>query len=151
MAHISIYFGEMGSGKSHNARLQARYTGIEFIEGDDVVIFHPDVMERVVSFKPLTREMVIRLTDSLIEQIVLTAKKHSAFTVAQALYFDEDRLRIETELTIAGHVISWNWVRPGFLQNMRQLLSRPKGIRWVLYWLMNKPYFERPTHQHVEI
>lgn len=31
---------------------------------------------------------------------------------------------------------------------IRQLRSRPEGWRWVKYWLLNKPFFQRPRGPH---
>ncbi len=148
MARIEIYFGEMGSGKSHNARLQAERSGIPFLEGDDLV--PPEMVARVLKFKPLTREMVSELVARLIEEIKVRVVRGD-ITVAQALYLDADRRLVDEELRAQGHEVVWFWVRAGFIRNMKQLLTRPKGLRWVAYWLSNKPFFERPTHRCIEL
>lgn len=150
MTRIEIFFGEMGSGKSYHARLQSEWSNIGFLEGDELVPH--EMIQLVKKFRPVTREMIIELVDRLIVEIKKLADfEPRGLAVSQALYFDGDRNRIDAELREAGHEVVWYWVRPSFTKNMRQLLTRSKGFRWVLYWLANKPYFEQPTHRHVEI
>jgi gluconate kinase len=144
MKRIEIFFGEMGCGKSYNARRHAARTGAAFLEGDDLV--SPEMAERVREFKLLERSMIEQLVHRLIEEIKLRAATVDHLVVAQALYIEEDRQLIDSELSIAGYEVTWNYVQTPPLRNARQLLTRPRGLRWVAYWLLNKPFFEVPLH-----
>lgn len=145
--NVEIFFGEMGSGKSYSASRCAISGGKEFLEGDDLV--PPEMAQRVLEFKPLTRAMVSHFVGTLTDEIVHRAvRSKNGLVVAQALYFDEDRQEIECALASVGHSVTWYWVRPSLFRNVRQLLKRKRGWRWVLYWLVNKPFFQRPAHKH---
>ena len=153
MARITIFFGEMGAGKSYYARrLADDLSGLNklthFLEGDSLA--SPEMADRVQRFRLPTRDMVIDLVDHLIVETLRLAWTGDV-VVAQALYFDEDRQQIQKHLRDAGHHVDWVWVHPDAKTNVKRLLGRPKGYRWVLYWLLNKPFFERPTHFCTEI
>lgn len=155
MAHavrILICFGEMGSGKTFKSGLLASELGYDRLEGDGAA---PTAMaEAVRTFGRIHRWMVDELVSQLIEDIDDAARdtRKKGIVVSQALYFDADRLRIQRELERRGHAnVGWVWSRPGFWRNVYQLLHRPDGFRWVSYWLRNKRFFERPTHEHTVI
>jgi hypothetical protein len=92
--------------------------------------------------------MVATLVARLVGAISLLASISPGIVVAQALYLDEDRKWIEWFFTQLGYSVKFVWVKPPFLRNLKQIYSRPKGLRWVLYWLMNKPWFQKPTHEY---
>lgn len=152
--NIYIYFGEMGSGKTYQGKLAAAEDHVKFFDGDDVV--PPEMAKLVSNFKPLTREIVHHyVTRILAPEIVLQAKCASLFindlVVAQALYTNEDRLYLKEYLELNGFDVSFLWVKPSFWRNLKQIYSRPHGLRWVLYWLLNKPFFQKPEHNYTRI
>lgn len=145
MKTIYILFGEMGGGKNYHGERLAKIEGYSFFDGDDVV--PPEMLEKVKNFEPLTREIVQNYISVLANAIADRAEDESVpgLVVAQALYFDEDRLFLESFLNCLGFKVKFIWVRARFWRNLKQIYSRPKGLRWVLYWLMNKPFFQKPT------
>ena len=148
-ADVVVFFGEMGSGKSHCAREFAGEHGYEFFEGDSVVT--RELLDRSGRFKPIPRGVIREFVQVLSRAVEERARmsRSSHLVVAQALYLDEDRLAFQRYLNEHGLFVRWFWVRTGFFQHVRQLLSRPKGTRWVPYMLVNKPFFQAPSHPHL--
>lgn len=146
MSEIIILFGEMGAGKNYHGERIAKALNCEFYDGDRSV--PPDMAERVAQFKPLDRAMIERFISQLTDTIIEKADKAPKLVVAQALYFDQDRWDIQKDLNTLGHRVRFKWIKPPFLQNLKQVSSRPNGKRWALYWLMNKFFFQKPTHPH---
>lgn len=148
MKDIIILFGEMGSGKNYWGELLVNnMPGFTFFDGDTVAT--PEMIAKVSKFKPMNRDMIAAYIDVLIEQIEKRAQQSDkGLIVAQALYFDQDRKEIASYFECLGYNVSFYLISVPFFQNMRQLLSRPKGWRWALYWLMNKPFFQTATHKY---
>lgn len=147
---IFILFGEMGVGKNYWGESLAKGYNYTFFDGDSVV--PPEMIEKVVNFKPLTREMILNYVEVLIKEIDKRAKNEpNGLVVSQALYFDSDRINVIESLRKMGYKVKPYWVKARFWDNLKQIFSRPKGFRWVLYWLLNKPYFQKPTHWHCTI
>lgn len=145
---IILMFGEMGSGKSHLARTCCP-TDLAFIEGDDLI---PEYMATAVrSFKPVNEDMLKGLVKALKYEVVRQADqtKHGV-VVSQALYRDKDRREVISYWQERGFEVTAYYVKTrSFWQNLKQLLKRPKGWRWVIYWLASKPWFQKPTHSHI--
>lgn len=163
MKAVYILFGEMGSGKSYYA-VNKFVNGLEgpapgFLEGDSVLT--PEMVERAKNFKHFTKEMVSSfIKDNLYPEIVKLLNQrevhprypdYKALVVSQALYSNQDRLDLIKMLSDNGIEVMMIWVKPPFLQNLKQLWSRPKGLKWVLYWLLNKPFFQKPTHHCITL
>jgi len=154
MKKITIFFGEMGCGKSYCGARYAQKHGYHFFEGDSVV--PPAMMERVSKFQPLTKEMVeeyIGVLSDTIADKMLDLEKEDRFNfeglvVSQALYRDEHRHSLTIFLESLGYHVRWRWVKVPFWRNIQNLLTRPSGWKWVYYWLINKPFFQKPTHDH---
>jgi hypothetical protein len=147
----------MGGGKSYHAQ-KSFVNGMEgptpqFLEGDSVL--PPKMMELISNFKPLTKEMVTSFVkDNLYTEIVKrldTGYEYDSIVVSQALYSNQNRIDLIDMLSSANIEVIMVWVKPPFWRNLKQIWSRPNGLKWVLYWLMNKPFFEKPTHHHVVI
>lgn len=121
-----------------------------FVEGD--ALLHPDMRARVEKFLPPTREQLAYLVDALQLQIafIASAATNQGVVVSQALYRNEHRLPIIDYWKASGYDVECFWVRPGFWQNAKQLWNRRRGLRWTLYWLVSKPWFEKPDHPAVE-
>ena len=146
MKNIIIMFGEMGSGKNYWGKRFASDSGYTFFDGDTVI--SSEMLARVSKFKGLPRDMIFEYVNKLVEEIANRVEQASGLVVAQALYFDEDRLFLEMFLRNLGYNVRFNWIRPSFWRNLKQIYSRPNGFRWALYWLMNKPFFQKPTHKY---
>lgn len=137
---ITILYGEMGSGKNYQGERLARKLGAQFLDGD--TLLPPDLQARVKAFKPLTPEMLDRyIGEHVLPRLVATKDQDLVF--AQALYLRGHRKIIQVWLDHHGIDCQFNLVSVPWRQNMRQLWGRPNGARWVLYWLMNKPFFQR--------
>lgn len=150
MKKVVLLFGEMGGGKNYWGIRLAEDAGYDFFDGDTAA--PPEMMEKVVNFQPLSREMIVQFVETLKQEILFRAEQSKlGLMVAQALYFDEDRKSIISLLEQEGYSVSAYWIKPPVWRNFRQILSRPHGWRWVLYWLMNKPFFQKPTHDYMII
>ena len=152
MKEIIVLFGEMGGGKNYWGEKIAQDKGYLFYDGDDAVSFVPEMAERVAKFKPLSKQLVRKFVDNLVVEVSERARvSPTGVVVAQALYSNADRLYFAFCLVTMGYRVTFKWVKPPFWQNLKQIYSRPNGFRWVLYWLMNKPFFEDPNHEHDQI
>jgi hypothetical protein len=120
--------------------------GVTFLEGDSAL--PPYLKQRVQSFKPLTKaDLEYFIEHLLFEEILIEVGycgpgKLRDTIVAQALYRRHNRKRLKGQLEEYEIEVQYQLVKVSFLQNLRQLWSRPQGLRWVLYWLMNKPFFQ---------
>lgn len=152
MKKITIFFGEMGCGKSYCGSRYAQKLGMDFFEGDSVVT--PAMMERVSKFQPLTKEMVEEyigvLSDCIADKMVESELRFDfeGLVVSQALYRDEHRRSLTSFLEALGYQVRWRWVKVSAWRNMKNLLTRPNGWKWVYYWMLNKPFFQKPSHEH---
>lgn len=142
---IYILFGEMGSGKNYRGERLAESLGVPFFDGDEVI---SDEMRRCVEkFKPMNSEMIQAYMDILEVEIVRRAEATEGdLVVAQALYSDMNRKNLFMALRNWNYSVQPIWVRVSMKDNAKYLMNRPQGWRWVMYWLMNKPFFEKPTH-----
>ncbi len=140
MKEVIIIVGEMGCGKTYYGTRIAKNMNTDFFDGDDVVT--PAMQEKVSNFRPLTKVLVdTYVKENLAPAILERCKGH--LIVAQALYLKEHRDFIEAYLKENGCKVTYWYIYCPFWQNLKQLWSRPKGFRWVIYWLMNKPFFQR--------
>jgi gluconate kinase len=144
MKDVIILVGEMGSGKTYWGKEMSRVMQADFFDGDDVI---PPGMKDIVSkFRPLTKAMVDDYVASYLAPAILLERNKSSkeyLIVSQALYLKEHRDSLETYLEQNGIKVAYWYIWVPFWQNIRQLWSRPNGLRWILYWLMNKPYFQK--------
>jgi gluconate kinase len=146
MTTITILYGEMGSGKNYQGERLAKKIGAPFLDGDTVL--PPTMLERVKAFQPLTEGMLCEFIHLHLYSAILDAVERAkddpptALVVAQALYRQENRTLLCQQLRRLGHDVEFVHVRAPFLQNLRQLWSRPRGLRWVFYWLLNKAFFQ---------
>jgi hypothetical protein len=145
MGHAYILYGEMGSGKSHKARELADSDGTKPLEGDECMPV--EMLMAVSNFGFVSESMTDELVANLVDAIDERFKDHHRWKplyVAQALYRHSDRLHLEYALQQRGHIVTWHHVKVGFWRNVKQLLRRERGIRWVLYWLLSRPAFQKP-------
>jgi len=149
MKDVIILFGEMGSGKNYWGEQLARELNYTFYDGD--LVATQEVIERVTRFEMLDRELVLQLVNRLCDAVMEMVPETNGLVVAQALYFDEDRRYIERRLTEQGYNVSFRWIRTPFWRNLKQIYTRPDGLRWVIYWLQNKSWFQEPTHDYIPI
>ena len=150
---ILILFGEMGCGKTYRGKKLAEQYGYTFVEGDSFL--SRSMEERVSKFKPLTKDMVERFVRTYLYHGIMgeiwQAEKDGkkGIVVAQALYLDHLRLFLKTRLEQAGHQVDFVKIEPTFWRNLKQLWSRERGLRWIFYWLLNKPFFQKPSHSYL--
>lgn len=147
--NVIVFFGEMGSGKSWCAERFAADHGLPFFEGDSVVTH--ELLDRSGRFRPIPRGVIREFVRVLMHAVVerAAATDNPTLVVSQALYLDEDRMALMEHLEANGLGVEWVWVRAPFHRHVRNLLTRrPKGLRWVGYMLLNKPFFQRPSHDH---
>jgi len=146
MSEVIILFGEMGSGKNYWGAKIAEDKGYLFVDGDDFIL--PEMLDIVTKFRPIPEELLNAFVIRLSKEVSDLAQKHQGIVLAQALYFNKDREFVANELRKQGHTVQFKWVKVPPLRNMKQLFNRPLGTAWILYWLLNKPWFETPTHEH---
>ncbi len=146
MKTVYILFGEMGCGKTYCGSRYAKKHGFKFFDGDSVVT--PKMLDKVAHFKPLTRELVEEYMDVLSDAIADQMSECDCLVVSQALYSDEDRKSLKLFLESLGYRVRMWWVQVRLWRNVQNLLTRQDGWKWVLYWLFNKPFFQKPTHEH---
>lgn len=142
MSNINILFGEMGSGKNYWGEKLSAQTGALFFDGDTVAT--PKMIERVSKFKPLSLEIIDDYIKNHLIKAIRTKANYVDLIVAQALYREAHRVYLMKELSLWGHSVKFTYVKTPFFQNMNQLLSRKNGAKWVYYWLLNKPFFQKP-------
>jgi gluconate kinase len=146
MKRITIIFGEMGCGKTYWGKRYAAIQNLEFFEGDSVLI--PEMVERVQQFKPIPREVIEKYIDVLANAIADKMETCDELVVSQALYLDEDRKALKLFLECQGFEVRMWWLQNKWWRNINNLLTRDNGLKWVYYWLINKPFFQKPTHEH---
>lgn len=145
---VVILFGEMGAGKNYHGSRIAAERKLSFLDGDTVM--PPEMAERVKAFKPLSGPMLAEfIHHHLLMAIIDKARGTRGVVVAQALYRRFNRSRLESQLGLMGYDPEFIHIKVPFMQNLRQLWSRPKGHLWVAYWLMNKPFFQHPEEGSV--
>jgi gluconate kinase len=140
MRRVRILYGEMGSGKTYLGRQEAEALGCTFLEGDDCI--PPAMRELVRGFKPLPKSMIDDYVKNHLFPAIVNAARDDDVVVAQALYRREHRDYITSRLASEGIYVRCVRPQTPFWQNLRQLWSRPRGFRWVVYWLMSKPFFQ---------
>lgn len=137
--YVIIYYGEMGCGKTYVGLQQSKLTGIPFFDGDTII---PLAMAIAVArFKPISKAMLDDYIHNHLAPEIL-ARCETKLIVAQALYLKEHRDFVREYLEQHDCVVVMHRIRASFFRNLKQLWKREHGLRWVLYWLMNKPCFE---------
>ena len=142
-----IYFlvGPMGCGKNYVGERLAKELDCDFIDGDSFV---PESMARkVLSFKPLGQKDIDDFVyDHLVPGILSSWKEGDDVVIAQALYRKEHRDAIAFLFT--GHIV-FVYIRCPLLLNLQRLWSRKKGLRWALYGLWNRIFFQTDGISHI--
>jgi gluconate kinase len=140
MSHVTIFYGEMGSGKTYQGRREAERLGALFLEGDTYI--PSNMLDRVKEFKPLGNALLNDYVFNHLTPAIVRAAATQDIVVAQALYQRKHRRYIESKLASLGITTLWIKCSVPFLQNLAQLWARPQGLRWVAYWLFSKPFFQ---------
>lgn len=146
MSHVLLLIGEMGAGKNYWGEKISGQLDIPFFDGDDVVT--PEMLERVKKFKPLSKELIDDYVYNHLGPTIFNRAAVGNLIAAQALYRSEHRAWIIRQLEELGHTVAVVHVNTPFLQNMEQLWSRPNGYKWILFWLLNKPFFQKLSIPH---
>lgn len=135
--HVIIYYGPMGAGKNYQGAREADNLAVPFLDGD--LMLPAELMRRVQRFQPLSVGMTQNyIRDHLFPAILQLGE----CVVAQALYRRRDREWLKEHLERYGRTVEFRLVRVPVLQNAQQLLRRPHGWRWVLYWALHQPFFQ---------
>lgn len=142
---IYLLYGEMGCGKNYVGEKFAEYIGCEFFDGDSVI--PDDMVIKIEKFKLLKpSELIVYVSRDLLPAIM--KKSYYGFrdlVVSQALYKKEYRSIITRSLP---HIVSPIWIYTPWFQQLSQLMSREHGFKWVMYSLICKPFFQRPTEDY---
>lgn len=137
---VTIFYGEMGSGKSYTAAKYANDFGLDFYEGDDAVT--PE-MQRYVLNRPIPKRVIEDfLYNHFVPAVAARAVEGGNLVVAQALYRREHRDQVHKRLAAMGHLVEFRLVKVPVWRNLKQLFGRKLGTFWVLYWLLNHPFFQ---------
>lgn len=145
---VMILFGEMGAGKNYHGERLAKAEGLTFFDGDTCLSGR--MVERVRKFKSIPRNILLDYIDNFLtpEIIERTHTSENGVVVAQALYLDNDRQAVALTLENQGFEVEFYWVKTPRRRNIKQLYSRSNGARWVMYYLQNTIFFQKPTHPH---
>jgi gluconate kinase len=146
MKTVYLLFGEMGCGKTYCGSRYAETHSFKFFDGDSVVTAR--MMNKIINFKPLTRDMIEEYMDVLSDAIADQMIDCEYLVVSQALYSDEDRRSLKLFLESLGYQVRMWLIKVPLWRNVQNLLTRKNGWKWVLYWLFNKPFFQKPTHEY---
>ena len=150
---IYILFGEMGVGKNYIGEKLAEHLDCYFFDGDEAL--PPALKEKVSNFKSLTLDEIEDFVrDDLIPEVEAMAGKAKPcgcgcgrdlggdMVVGQALYRADHRKIIAEYF---GSRVEWIYIEPpSFFTHMKRLLSRRRGIRWMLLGLASKAFFQKP-------
>lgn len=146
MKTIYILFGEMGCGKTYQGSRYAERHEFKFFDGDSVIT--PAMLERVSEFKPIPEDVLAEYMDVLFNAIADQMQTCDHLVVSQALYRNADREELKKFLESFGYKVRMWWVQCKWHRNIANLLTRENGWKWVFYWLINKPFFQKPKHEH---
>jgi gluconokinase len=136
----TAYFlvGPMGCGKNYVGERLAKEKGCEFIDGD---AFVPETMiAKVSKFQPLGQQDIDNyVTNHLIPGVEARRQQGKELVVAQALYRAEHRLQIAQRVKNCEFI----YIDTPLTTNVKRLLGRKKGVRWTLYGLFNRIFFQK--------
>lgn len=151
MNKIIIVYGEMGMGKNFVGDLIAQYLKLPFIDGDFILL--SAMLEKVRRFKPLTAAEIDNYVKTIVVPFLVGNSKLGGMVFAQALYRAEHRQYIEEALEEAGIEVVFVLVPThSIFTHLSRLLSRPRGIMWAIFGLLNKPFFQKDgTTNYIEL
>ena len=148
---IYLLFGEMGVGKNYVGERMARQLGCPFFDGDDAI---PDwMMWKVERFKILSLGELDRyVSDHLIPAIWSHHEPGMDLVVVQALYRRRHRQMIVERSFGRMRLVVPVWLKPPSLfTHAKRLFDRKHGLKWLLYALVTKPFFQKPDRGAVVI
>lgn len=137
---IYILIGEMGVGKNYVGEKLAAKLNCEFIDGDDALL--PNTRAKVEAFKPLTKKDLEEFMENLAFTIAFWYDGTNT-VVAQAIYRNENRAWLKQKLEDCGFEVKFVWIKAPFITHLKRIWNN-RGYKWLLYWLMNKPFFQKP-------
>ena len=153
MQQVFFFFGEAGAGKSYCAKRFAERHKLPFIEGDDFIP-GPSIDERVKKFQILKpAEIQNFIHNILLPQVMShTSLEGTDIVVSQAMYRNVDRIKFADAIQEhTAYTVRWFLIKTPLLQHIKQILSRRYGLRWFAFWLLNKPFFQKPVHHHITV
>lgn len=136
---IFILVGPMGCGKNYVGERIAEQLRYHFVDGDSFI--SPEMKEKVSRFLPLTvGDIHSFVTKRLIPGIEDALHEHpDGLVVAQALYRTEHRAKIKNYFGDRCQIVL---IETDLWTNLKRLFQRDKGLRWVLYGLWNRMFFQ---------
>lgn len=147
MSKVFVVFGEMGIGKNFVGELLAQRFKVPFIDGDTML--PPELEAKVKKFMPLTpAEVDSFVKDHLVPGMIdlLKVQNDPGMVLAQALYMREHREYIAKAIKRMGLTPVFVYIPVhSLLVHLSRLWSRPRGLYWALYGLVNKPFFQKPS------
>lgn len=131
----------MGIGKNHVGEKLAKHLHCEFFDGDTVI--PKTMMEKVTKFKSLNTADIDNYIYSHFIPEIGKRSQGKDLVVAQALYRQSHRDTIE--FFFGEENVKFVWL-PVFSNavHIKRLYGRKNGIRWTLYGLYNKLFFQEP-------
>lgn len=154
---IYILFGEMGSGKNYVGEKLAKKLNCPFLDGDTLI--QEEMMIKVLGFNVFKKDCIEGyVKDYLIPEILNLAIDNDDVVVSQALYARSFRQSIVDAVNkdhllqlLGKDKVKLIWVKTPLLLNLRQLLSRQRGIGWLLYFFITTLFFQRPGKEAIQI
>lgn len=158
---VYLLVGEQGAGKTTIGKALAAAKKLPFFDGDDVL--PQKLLEKTRKGWPLTPDEIHEFIQTNLVPLARQASEHSktGLVFAQALYVNAHRRLIMKVLTAAPNPrretgewvagVDFKVVRilPGStVQHLRQLYSRPHGLKQIITTLTSTPWFERRGITH---
>ena len=129
----------MGCGKNYVGERIAEQLRYHFVDGDSFV--PSEMRDKVSRFLPLTQgDIDSFVTDHLIPGLEHELERHpDGIVVAQALYRTEHRAQVKSHFGDRCRVVL---IETDLWTNLKRLFKRDKGLRWALYGLWNRIFFQ---------
>lgn len=144
---ITIFYGEMGTGKSYCAAKFAQSSNKKFIEGDDLFCFNFELEDKVKNGIPLSKkEVTFFVNEKLIPTLWDFFVDDIDVVVAQALYSAKDRRQIKKHF---GRHVKFIRVWVPTRQQLKQIYNRNKSYLWIANALVSKLFFQADEEDEV--
>jgi len=145
---LYVVFGEMGTGKNYVGEKLAKHLGCEFFDGDTVI--PKEMLEKVTKFKSLTAADIDNYVYFHLIPEIGKRSNGKDLVVAQALYRNAHRDTIEFFFGEENIKFVWLPVSSN-TTHMKRLYGRNNGLKWMLYGLYNKFFFQKPETFKVKV
>lgn len=71
-----------------------------------------------------------------------------AIVISKNLYTNEQRIELKQTLEREGIQVIYYWVKISLLQNIKQLIAKPKPLTQLIRWLKLHFTWQNPTHHY---